>query len=41
MMPDRTKAARELLAFYMEAGVDLAIDETPNDFLSAPSAPSP
>src|SRR5215203_5524619 len=40
MTPDRSKAARELLAFYAEAGVDAVIGEQPNDFLSAP-APSP
>ena len=39
MNSDRASAARELLAFYMEAGVDLAIGETPNDYLS-PSAPN-
>jgi uracil-DNA glycosylase family 4 len=36
MTPDRSKAARELLAFYSEAGVDAVIGETPNDFLSEP-----
>jgi uracil-DNA glycosylase family 4 len=44
MSPDRSKAARELLAFYAEAGVDAVIAEQPNDFLSAPEpvpAPSP
>jgi DNA polymerase len=40
MTPDRSKAARELLAFYAEAGVDAVIGEQPNDFLSAPE-PSP
>jgi DNA polymerase len=39
MTPDRSKAARELLAFYAEAGVDAVIGEQPNDFLSAPEAP--
>jgi len=29
MIPDRTKAARELLAFYLEAGVDGALGEQP------------
>jgi uracil-DNA glycosylase len=29
MTPDRTKAARELLAFYLEAGVDGALGEQP------------
>jgi uracil-DNA glycosylase family 4 len=32
---DRTKASRELLAFYSEAGVDIALREEPNDWLSA------
>ncbi len=36
MPPDRNKAARELLAFYAEAGVDAAVGEQPNDFLTAP-----
>jgi DNA polymerase len=40
MSPDRSKAARELLAFYAEAGVDAAIGENPNDFLSAPEMPA-
>ena len=39
MTPDRSKAARELLAFYAEAGVDAPIGEQPNDFLSAPEPP--
>ena len=48
MNPDRSKAARELLAFYQEAGVDALVGETPVDRFadasaraSAPSAPSP
>ena len=40
MTSDRSKAARDLLAFYAEAGVDAAIGEQPNDLLSAPE-PSP
>ena len=36
MTPERSKAARELLAFYAEAGVDAVIGEQPNDFLSEP-----
>ena len=50
MTPERAKAARELLAFYVEAGVDAPIGETANDWLSdngaaarpvpAPRAPS-
>jgi uracil-DNA glycosylase family 4 len=31
MTPDRDKAARDLLAFYMEAGADAPIGETPID----------
>ena len=31
MTPERTRAARELLAFYAEAGVDALIGETPVD----------
>jgi DNA polymerase len=31
MTPDRARAARELLAFYMEAGVDALVGETPVD----------
>ena len=34
MTPDRNKASRELLALYTEAGVDVAVGETPNDWLS-------
>jgi DNA polymerase len=40
MTPDRNKAARELLSFYVEAGIDAALDEQPHDFLSAPEAPA-
>jgi uracil-DNA glycosylase family 4 len=33
---------RDLLSFYAEAGVDTAVAETPNDYLSAPAlAPAP
>jgi uracil-DNA glycosylase family 4 len=42
--PDPTIAARELLAFYLEAGVDVAIGEHPVDHFAddlAPQAPSP
>ena len=35
MTADRNKASRELLAFYAEAGVDVALGEAPNDWLSA------
>ena len=42
MISDRTKAVRELLAFYAEAGVDAAVGEQARDFLSAPEvAPQP
>ncbi len=40
MTPDRSKAARELLAFYAEAGVDTAIGERANDLLSQPEPPA-
>ena len=36
MMPDRAKAARDLLAFYADAGVDMAVGEEANDFLAPP-----
>src|SRR5581483_5793479 len=36
MNPDRAKAARELLAFYAEAGVDACVGEEPRNWLSAP-----
>jgi DNA polymerase len=39
MLPDRAKAARDILAFYIEAGVDVAIGETPNDYLAGDPAP--
>jgi DNA polymerase len=38
MTPDRAKAARELLAFYQEAGVDALLGETPVDRLADPVA---
>ncbi|MBV9629229.1 MAG: uracil-DNA glycosylase [Xanthobacteraceae bacterium] len=41
MTPDRTKAARELLAFYLEAGVDTLLGETPVDHLAAETPPAP
>jgi uracil-DNA glycosylase len=34
MPPDNNRAKRDLLAFYAEAGVDVALGETPNDWLS-------
>jgi hypothetical protein len=41
MTPDRAKAARELLAFYLEAGVDALVAETPVDHLVAEAPPAP
>src|SRR5262245_55155235 len=38
MMPERARAAYELLAFYGEAGIDVALGEETNDFLSPPAA---
>jgi len=35
MIPDRASAARELLAFYLEAGVDALLGEAPRDRLAA------
>ena len=39
MTPNRNQTARELLAFYAEAGVDTAIGELANDLLSQPEPP--
>jgi DNA polymerase len=39
MTPDQIKAAREILAFYLEAGVDVALGETPVDRFAEPAAP--
>lgn len=41
MVSDRQKAARDLLAFYVEAGVDAVLNETPTDLFGAPAAPTP
>src|SRR5438067_6370546 len=41
MTSDRDKAARELLAFYLEAGVDALLDETPVDRFTEAMAPAP
>jgi len=41
MITDRSKTTRELLAFYVEAGVDAAVGETPNDWLAIEPAPMP
>jgi DNA polymerase len=40
MTPDHSKAARDLLAFYMEAGVDAVLGEAPADCFGAPEAAS-
>jgi DNA polymerase len=41
MTPDRTKAARELLAFYLEAGADALLGEEPVDrFAGGDEAPA-
>jgi uracil-DNA glycosylase family 4 len=41
MPPDRTKAARDLLAFYAEAGVDGLLSEEPvNHFAPEPATPA-
>jgi uracil-DNA glycosylase len=37
--PEQTKAARELLAFYLEAGVDIALQEETIDRLDEPATP--
>jgi uracil-DNA glycosylase family 4 len=39
MTPDRDKAARDLLAFFREAGVDAVLGETPVDRLTGETAP--
>lgn len=39
MTPDHSKAARDLLAFYAEAGVDAVLSETPADCFGAKPAP--
>jgi DNA polymerase len=41
MIVDRDKAARELIAFYHEAGVDAVIGEDPIDRLAEDRAPAP
>jgi uracil-DNA glycosylase len=41
MTPDRTKAARELLAFYLEAGVDAVVGEEPANWFAEPEATPP
>jgi uracil-DNA glycosylase family 4 len=39
MTPDRARAARELLAFYAEAGVDALVGETPVDRFAGEARP--
>src|SRR5262245_13381459 len=41
MTPDRTKVARELLAFYAEAGVDGLLSEEPVNHLAPEPVPQP
>jgi uracil-DNA glycosylase family 4 len=40
MTPDRRQAVRNLLAFYLETGVDEPIDEAARDHLSSPPSPA-
>jgi DNA polymerase len=40
-VPDRPPTARELLAFYLEAGVDCALNDEPMNRLSEPEAAAP
>jgi uracil-DNA glycosylase family 4 len=39
MTPDHSKAARDLLAFYAEAGVDAVLGDTPVDRFAEPGSP--
>src|SRR5262245_50124014 len=41
MVPEPVPTVRELLAFYLEAGVDCALAEEPIDRLAEPEAPPP
>ena len=41
MTPDRIKAARDLLAFHLEAGVDIAIGDEPVDRFAEPAVERP
>ena len=41
MTSDRDKAVRELLAFYLEAGVDGVLDEHPIDRFADPAPIAP
>src|SRR5690348_13183722 len=40
MTPDHVRAARELLAFYIEAGVDALVGETPVDRFAGGEEPA-
>ncbi len=40
LIPEPTPNLRQLLAFYLEAGVDCALAEEPADRLSEPDAPA-
>ncbi|MGL4241813.1 MAG: uracil-DNA glycosylase, partial [Beijerinckiaceae bacterium] len=40
MADDRREALRALMDWYVEAGVDLAVDETPHDRFQPPPAPA-
>jgi uracil-DNA glycosylase len=41
MADDRTPALKALMEWYVEAGVDLAVDETPHDRFQPPPKPEP
>lgn len=42
MIPGDAKTVRDILAFYVEAGVDTAVGESPNDYLAGdPLPPAP
>jgi DNA polymerase len=41
MTPDRIKAARDLIAFHLEAGVDIAIGDEPVDRFAEPAVEQP
>jgi DNA polymerase len=41
MIPNQSNPARDLLAFYLEAGVDALLGEEPIDRLADPAAPPP
>src|SRR5215471_15718575 len=41
MMPDPAPSVRELLAFYLEAGVDCALAEEPANRLAEPDVDTP